>query len=99
MKNQRFWSLTDIHDGGGRHVAHGRGEEEQRVEPLTRIHLRLRPPSVVAEQDVEDGQTAELTQEHTHGLDTQSGTCKKKKEEEEDRSSLFRPVISLNRLS
>lgn len=79
MKNQRFWSLTDIHDGGGRHVAHGRGEEEQRVEPLTRVHLRLRPPSVVAEQDVEDGQTAELTQEHTHGLDTQNGTCKKKK--------------------
>lgn len=79
MKNQRFWSLTDIHDGGGRHVAHGRGEEEQRVEPLTRVHLRLWPPSVVAEQDVEDGQTAELTQEHTHGLDTQSGTRKKKK--------------------
>lgn len=41
-------SLTDIHDGSGRHVTHGRWEEEKRVEALALVHLGLWPSSVMA---------------------------------------------------
>lgn len=52
--NKRFFeqakdSLTNIHSGGGRHVTHGRGEEEERVEALTRVHTGLWASSVIAE--------------------------------------------------
>lgn len=42
-------SLTNIHSGGGRHVAHGRWEKEKRVEALTRIHPGFWSSPVVPE--------------------------------------------------
>lgn len=63
--------LTDVHDGGGRHVTEGRGEEEERVEALAPVHLRLRTTSVDTQQNVEDREAAELSQEHPHGLQTE----------------------------
>ena len=63
-------ALTDIHDGGGRHVAHGRRKEEQGVEALARVERRLWSAFVMAQQDVENQQTAELSQEHAHSLGT-----------------------------
>lgn len=38
--------LTDIHDGGGRHVTHGRREKEERIEALAWVHLGFWASSV-----------------------------------------------------
>lgn len=38
--------LTHIHDGGGRHVTHGRREKEERIEALARVHLGFWASSV-----------------------------------------------------
>lgn len=62
--------LTDIHDGGSRHVTHGGREEEQGVEALAGVHPRFGPAFVVEQQDVEDDETAELAKKHPHRLNT-----------------------------
>ena len=70
-KHIRLRSLTNIHDGGGRHVTHGRREKKERVEALAGYHLWFWAASVMANQDVEDCETAELAQKHSHRLDSE----------------------------
>lgn len=43
-----LWTLTNIHDGGGHHVAHGRREEEEGVEALATIYPGFWSTFVVA---------------------------------------------------
>lgn len=60
--------LTNVHERRGRHVAHGRWEEEKGVKALAWVHLGLWASSVMAKQEVEHHEAAQLTQKHTHRL-------------------------------